>query len=58
MNDQVRMERNDGKFAVVLYHHGSHQFMDKRDTFDEAKDFAYYLARSMKLDVYYEGKKL
>lgn len=58
MNDQVRMERKDGKFVVVLQHHGSQQVMDQRDTFEESKDFADYLARSMKLNVYYEGKKL
>lgn len=58
MGDKVQIEQIDGEFSVVLLYRGSNQVMDEQDTFKKAKVYADYLARSMKLDVYYEGKKL
>lgn len=58
MADQVRIEQKDGQFAVVLEHYGRTQEMDVRNTFNEAEYYGVYLSRSLKLDLYYEGKKI
>jgi len=58
MNDQVRIEPKGGKYAVVLLHGGLSQEMDVRDTYSDAEDFAFYVARRVKLDIYFAGKKL
>ncbi|MCD1261276.1 hypothetical protein B5M42_020965 [Paenibacillus athensensis] len=58
MADQLRVEPKGNKFAVVLEHHGSSQEMDVRNTLEDATHFAFYLARRLKLDVYYQGKRL
>lgn len=56
MNNQVRIEPKGGKFAVVLEHDGSTQEMDVRDTYQEAEEYAFYVASRVKLDVYYQGQ--
>lgn len=58
MKDQVRIEQSNGKYAVLLEQSGTSHEMDRRNTFEDAKDFAFYLAKSVKLDVYFEGKKI
>jgi len=58
MSDQVRIEPKGGKFAVVLEHGGSMQEMDVRDSYRDAEKFAFYVARRVKLDVYYQGQKV
>ncbi|MEB3102875.1 hypothetical protein [Ferviditalea candida] len=58
MSDQVRIEPKGGKFAVVLEHGGSTQEMDVRNTYRDAEEFAFYVARRVKLDVYFKGQKL
>lgn len=56
MTDQVRIEPRGEKFAVVLQHGGSTQEMDMRDTYRDAEKFAFYVARRVKLDVYFLGE--
>ncbi|MFC0213864.1 hypothetical protein ACFFK0_15645 [Paenibacillus chartarius] len=58
MSDQVRIEPKGEKFAVVLEHGGSIQEMDVRDTYRDAEKFAFYVAERVKLDVYYNGRKI
>lgn len=58
MSDQVRIEPKGQKFAIVLEHGGSTQEMDVRDTYPDAEAFAFYVARRVKLDVYFKGQKL
>jgi hypothetical protein len=58
MADQVRIEPKGNQFAVVLEYLGSIQEMDVRDTSKEAEDYALYLARTLKLDVYMQGNKI
>lgn len=58
MSDQVRIEPKGGKFSVVLEHGGSTQEMDVRNTYRDAEDFAFYVARRVKLDVYFIGQKI
>jgi hypothetical protein len=58
MANQLRIEPKEENFAVVLEHRGSIQEMDVRNTIEDAKDFAFYLARRLKLDVYYRGNKM
>jgi hypothetical protein len=58
MKDQVRIEQKDGKFAIILTHHNHNQEMDVRETYPDAESYAFYLARSMNLDVYYLGQKV
>ena len=58
MDDKVQIEQRDGIFSIALLYRGSNQVMDKQNTFKKAKYYADFLARSMKLDVYYEGVKL
>jgi hypothetical protein len=58
MSDQLRIEPKGDKFAVVLEHYGSTQEMDIRNTVEDATEFAFYLARRLKLDVYYRGNQI
>lgn len=58
MSNQVRIEPKGDKFAVVLEHGGSTQEMDVRKTYRDAEEFAFYVARRVKLDVYYKGQKI
>jgi len=58
MSDQVRIELKGNRFAVVLEHGGSTQEMDVRDTYPDAEAFALYVARRVKLDVYYLGQHI
>lgn len=58
MNDQILIEPRDGKFAVVLEFGGEIQEMDVRDTYRNAEKLAFYLARRLKLEVFYEGQKV
>jgi hypothetical protein len=58
MADQVRIELKEGKFAVVLEQYGQQQEIDVRDTFKDAEDYAFYLSRLVKLEVYYQGQKI
>lgn len=56
MSNHVRIEPKGEKFAVVLEHGGSTQEMDVRDTYRDAEEYAFYVARRVKLDVYYRGQ--
>jgi hypothetical protein len=56
--DQIRIEPKSGGFSVILEHGGSSQEMDKRSTYQDAEQYAFYLARRLKLDVVYLGKKI
>lgn len=58
MKDQVRIEQSNGNFTVMLEQFGMSHEMDRRSTIEDAKDYAFYLANSVSLDVYYEGKKI
>ena len=56
--DQVLIEEKDGGFAVLLVQCGTSYQMDHRKSLKDAKDFAIYLALSVKLPVYYQHQKL
>lgn len=56
--DQIRIEQGKDGFSIILDHHGSSQEMDHRRDYSDAEQYALYLARRMKLDVYFMGKKI
>jgi len=58
MYDQIRIEFKGIKFVVVLEHNGNKQEMELWDTYRNAEDFAFYLARLLKLEVFFQGKKI
>ncbi|OBZ15757.1 hypothetical protein A7975_30360 [Bacillus sp. FJAT-26390] len=58
MYDQVRIESKGVKFVVVLEHNGNKQEMDLWDTYRNAENFAFYLARLLKLEVFFQEKKI
>lgn len=58
MVDQVRIEEKSGEFAIVLVKSEQSHEMDQRPHFEDAKEYALYLARRMKLDVFYKGQKI
>ena len=58
MEDGVHIEDKSKGFAVVLVQSGKAHQMDLRSTFEDAKIYAFHLAKLMKLEVYYSGQKL
>jgi hypothetical protein len=56
--DQVFMEAKDGGYEILLLQDGKSHPMEHRKSFDDAKDFAIYLANVMKLPAYYQNQKL
>lgn len=56
--DQIRIESEKGGFSIILDHCGSTLEMDNRREYSDAEQYAIYLAHRMKLDVFYNGKKI
>lgn len=57
MQDQVRIEKRNNRYEILLVESGSAHVMDTRPTWEEAEDFAFYLAKSLRLAVYFKGKR-
>jgi hypothetical protein len=58
LEDQVRIEERNPGFAIVLIQSANSHDMDKRNSYKEAEGYALYLAKSLKLNVYYQGKRV
>lgn len=56
--DKIRITESENGFAICLVQDGKPHEMDRRSTWADAEEFAFYLAARLKLDVFYRGQKV